>query len=122
MGPDGALYISDDWHGRIWRVTYHGDPNAKVTAAPSPKTTATISGEPGPPPRASIPKPDAWRRCPSRLVPHQIKSSWAGASSMARLRAEPASAVMATMQKVRRRHRRPTLANRWIAAGAFQRP
>jgi mono/diheme cytochrome c family protein len=49
MGPDGALYISDDWHGRIWRVTYHGDPNAQVTAAPSPKTTATISGEPGPP-------------------------------------------------------------------------
>ena len=25
MGPDGALYISEDTHGRIWRVTYHGD-------------------------------------------------------------------------------------------------
>ena len=49
MGPDGALYISDDWHGRIWRVTYHGDPNAQVTAAPSPKVAATTSGEPGPP-------------------------------------------------------------------------
>ena len=24
MGPDGALYISDDVHGRIWRVTYRG--------------------------------------------------------------------------------------------------
>jgi glucose/arabinose dehydrogenase len=49
MGPDGALYISDDWHGRIWRVTYRGDPNAQVTAAPSPKVVATTSGEPGPP-------------------------------------------------------------------------
>jgi glucose/arabinose dehydrogenase/mono/diheme cytochrome c family protein len=25
MGPDGALYVSDDRHGRIWRVTFHGD-------------------------------------------------------------------------------------------------
>jgi glucose/arabinose dehydrogenase len=49
MGPDGALYISDDWHGRIWRVTYHGDPNAQVAAAPSPKVVATTAGEPGPP-------------------------------------------------------------------------
>ena len=49
MGPDGALYISDDWHGRIWRVTYHGDPNAQAAAAPSPKVAATTSGEPGPP-------------------------------------------------------------------------
>jgi mono/diheme cytochrome c family protein len=49
MGPDGALYISDDWHGRIWRVTYHGDPNAQVAAAPSPKATAISAGEPGPP-------------------------------------------------------------------------
>jgi glucose/arabinose dehydrogenase/mono/diheme cytochrome c family protein len=24
MGPDGALYISDDAHGRIWRVAYTG--------------------------------------------------------------------------------------------------
>jgi glucose/arabinose dehydrogenase/mono/diheme cytochrome c family protein len=25
MGPHGALYISDDRHGRIWRVTFHDD-------------------------------------------------------------------------------------------------
>ncbi|HKV51840.1 MAG TPA: PQQ-dependent sugar dehydrogenase [Gemmatimonadaceae bacterium] len=24
VGPDGALYIADDAHGRVWRVTYHG--------------------------------------------------------------------------------------------------
>jgi mono/diheme cytochrome c family protein len=25
MGPDGALFVSDDVHGRVWRITYHGD-------------------------------------------------------------------------------------------------
>ena len=25
VGPDGALYISDDVHGRIWRVVYKGE-------------------------------------------------------------------------------------------------
>ena len=24
VGPDGALYVSDDVHGRIWRVVYKG--------------------------------------------------------------------------------------------------
>ena len=33
MGPDGALYISDDSKGRIWRVTYRGPADAPVTAA-----------------------------------------------------------------------------------------
>ena len=37
VGPDGALYISDDAHGRIWRVTYHGDPAvAGLAPAPAP--------------------------------------------------------------------------------------
>lgn len=35
-GPDGALYISDDQNGRIWRVTYQGnDKTAAVAAATS---------------------------------------------------------------------------------------
>jgi glucose/arabinose dehydrogenase len=49
VGPDGALYISDDKHGRIWRVTFHGAPDAPIAAAPPPMTTAAASGEPGPP-------------------------------------------------------------------------
>ena len=49
VGPDGALYISEDTHGRIWRVTFHGDPNAGTTPAPTPKIAAVSSGEPGPP-------------------------------------------------------------------------
>ena len=48
MGPDGPLYISEDVHGRIWRVTYHGAPDATLAPASSPKTAGT-SGEAGPP-------------------------------------------------------------------------
>jgi glucose/arabinose dehydrogenase/mono/diheme cytochrome c family protein len=49
MGPDGALYISEDKHGRVWRVTFHGSPDTAVAPAPSPATVAATSGEPGPP-------------------------------------------------------------------------
>ena len=34
VAPDGALFISDDKAGRIWRVTYEGDPNEPAEAAP----------------------------------------------------------------------------------------
>jgi glucose/arabinose dehydrogenase/mono/diheme cytochrome c family protein len=40
VGPDGALYISDDQRGRIWRVTYHGPATAAVVAAPTPSRRA----------------------------------------------------------------------------------
>jgi glucose/arabinose dehydrogenase/cytochrome c551/c552 len=36
VGPDGALYISDDSKGRIWKVTYQGPANAPIAAAPAP--------------------------------------------------------------------------------------
>jgi cytochrome c553 len=52
VAPDGALFISDDVHGRIWRVTYQGgDPEAAVAAAPAPAgaAPATTSAEVGPP-------------------------------------------------------------------------
>ncbi len=49
MGPDGALYISEDTHGRIWRVTYHGDPDVALAPAASPHIAGVTSGEPGPP-------------------------------------------------------------------------
>jgi glucose/arabinose dehydrogenase/mono/diheme cytochrome c family protein len=37
VGPDGALYVSDDVGGRIYRITYHGGPEgaANITACPS---------------------------------------------------------------------------------------
>src|SRR5262249_14191233 len=37
VGPDGALYVSDDARGRIWRVTFHGDSAAAgIGPAPAP--------------------------------------------------------------------------------------
>jgi glucose/arabinose dehydrogenase/cytochrome c5 len=51
LGPDGALYISDDQRGRIWRVTYQGPPDAAVAAAPTPSSRAddTAAGASVPP-------------------------------------------------------------------------
>ncbi len=52
VGPDGALYISDDQRGRIWKVTYHGAADEGVTPAPSGSQHSDASpaaGEPGPP-------------------------------------------------------------------------
>jgi glucose/arabinose dehydrogenase/cytochrome c5 len=42
VGPDGALYISDDVKGRIWRVTYQGPANlSQIAAAPAPVNVAS---------------------------------------------------------------------------------
>jgi len=49
VGPDGALYISEDNRGRIWRVTYHGSPDAAVAAAPAVPTTGSSSADALPP-------------------------------------------------------------------------
>ena len=41
VAADGALYISDDVKGRIWKVTYHGPAGlTKIAAAPAPKMVA----------------------------------------------------------------------------------
>ena len=49
VGPDGALYISDDQKGRLWRVTYKGGTEiAGIQAAPAP-SVATSSRPVGPP-------------------------------------------------------------------------
>jgi mono/diheme cytochrome c family protein len=50
MGPDGALYISDDVHGRIWRVTYGGDAaTARLAAAPAIAAPSASDGTAVPP-------------------------------------------------------------------------
>ncbi len=49
IGLDGALYISDDQNGRIWRVTYTGEAKvASVEPAPAP-AAASRSNPVGPP-------------------------------------------------------------------------
>jgi glucose/arabinose dehydrogenase/mono/diheme cytochrome c family protein len=44
VATDGALFISDDKAGRIWRVTFNGDPSITgIEAAPSPAVEAKAS-------------------------------------------------------------------------------
>lgn len=55
VGPDGALYVADDVHGRIWRITYQGgNPAAKIAAASLPNAPVTsiataVTADPLPP-------------------------------------------------------------------------
>jgi glucose/arabinose dehydrogenase/cytochrome c553 len=35
VGPDGSLYVSEDVHGKIWRITYNGPADAALQAAPA---------------------------------------------------------------------------------------
>ena len=50
MGPDGALYVGDDVHGRIWRVTFTGDAvTARIAAAPAPAGASGAGGSAAPP-------------------------------------------------------------------------
>jgi glucose/arabinose dehydrogenase/mono/diheme cytochrome c family protein len=50
MAPDGSLYIADDKGGRIWHVTYAGNPDSAIAAAPAPAgQPETASGEVLPP-------------------------------------------------------------------------
>jgi mono/diheme cytochrome c family protein len=68
VGPDGSLFISDDEHGRIWRVTYHGSPDAaKVAPAPAPKTPAASSKNAELPPEGV--HPDAGRQTAALTPP-----------------------------------------------------
>ena len=67
VGPDGALYITDDKAGRIWRVAYVGDPSAKgIEAAPAPATEAKAS--PGALPPEGV-HPDAGAQSAGLPVP-----------------------------------------------------
>ena len=46
VGPDGALFISDDVHGRIWRVVYKGGTGvAGVAPAPGVAAASDASGQ-----------------------------------------------------------------------------
>jgi glucose/arabinose dehydrogenase/mono/diheme cytochrome c family protein len=45
VGPDGALYISDDQRGRIWRVTYQGPMTAGIQSAPARRTGTSSAAQ-----------------------------------------------------------------------------
>jgi glucose/arabinose dehydrogenase/mono/diheme cytochrome c family protein len=54
VGPDGALYVSDDVKGRIWRITFTGDPNTKGLE-PAPKFPGAARSPPAAPPEGIHP-------------------------------------------------------------------
>lgn len=67
VGPDGALFVSDDVRGRIYRVVYQGGPSGPTNITPCPsaaspaggvvETTATSStGEARPVPEGATPE------------------------------------------------------------------
>ena len=64
-GPDGALYIADDLHGRIWRVTYHGGMKVPLTAAAAAPATSSGASSSALPPEGV--HPDAGRVLVSML-------------------------------------------------------
>jgi mono/diheme cytochrome c family protein len=46
VGPDGALYVAEDVHGRIWRITYSGSAtSARLEPAPTPTFAAVAEPE-----------------------------------------------------------------------------
>jgi glucose/arabinose dehydrogenase/cytochrome c5 len=64
VGPDGALYVSDDVRGRIYRIVYRGGPGADgaATTTPCPNAAATagkVSVDDAKPPEGT--HPDAGR-------------------------------------------------------------
>jgi glucose/arabinose dehydrogenase/mono/diheme cytochrome c family protein len=69
VGPDGALYISDDQRGRIWRVTYRGPATAKVAAAPPPATGGATSTAAALPPEGIHPDAGAQAAAPLPTPP-----------------------------------------------------
>jgi mono/diheme cytochrome c family protein len=66
-GPDGALYIADDSHGRIWRVTYQGPGLATVAAAKAVPTADEMHSSPAAGPPEGV-HPDAGEH-PAELAP-----------------------------------------------------
>ena len=72
VGPDGALYVSDDVSGRIYRIVYLGgsaNPGGQITPCPSAASPAgEISASSGRPPEGV--NPDAGKQtAPSVPVP-----------------------------------------------------
>jgi glucose/arabinose dehydrogenase/cytochrome c553 len=47
MAPDGALYIADDNHGRIWRVVFSGNPATTTKIAPAPQPSVVAANATG---------------------------------------------------------------------------
>jgi hypothetical protein len=99
VGPDGALYISDDQRGRIWRIVFRGGTAVTAIApAPAPAGGSASTAAAGPPEGVH---PDAGSQIaslPFPPAPRPPMLHWA-AGFMARA---PAPAAMAPTPRARR--------------------
>jgi len=62
VGPDGALYVSDDIRGRIYRITYRGGPFDEKSITACPSLTASpgeVAGAAAKPPEGTHPNAGA---------------------------------------------------------------
>ena len=103
MGPDGAIYISDDVKGRIWRITYRGAADATRLRPRSHRMSQPQVPTAPFRQKARIPTPGARTLllCRSQSGRPRIRSRSATASSMARPPTEPAPAAMDRTPKAR---------------------
>ena len=76
VGPDGALYVSDDVRGRIYRIVYQGgagDGTAGVTPCPSAAAPAgEIAEAPAGPPEGTHPDAGAAAALPAGVTPEMV--------------------------------------------------
>ena len=73
IAPDGAMYISDDIGGRIWRVTYQGgNKAAPLAAAAAPTGSQTAASANVPPPEGIHPDAGAPLPIPPGGSPDQV--------------------------------------------------
>jgi glucose/arabinose dehydrogenase/mono/diheme cytochrome c family protein len=54
VAPDGALFVSDDVHGRIWRISYHGGADMPTTLVSARITAAAGRPHDARPPLAAL--------------------------------------------------------------------
>jgi mono/diheme cytochrome c family protein len=62
VGPDGALFVTDDVAGRVYRITYHGGADANTQPVPCPSATdspGSIAAAEARPPEGTHPDADS---------------------------------------------------------------
>ena len=79
LAPDGALFVSDDVHGRIWRITYRGGPGVPANALISARVPVPGNGvHDARPPVESLPLPPGVTREQLVLGDHVFHGEAAG--------------------------------------------